>query len=130
MVIKTEKAAKRKLWWAIAAASLAGLLNGFLGAGSGVVLMFAIAALNENKGDGAARDNFATVIASVLPVSIVSTVIYIKSGAIDENIMGRFALPAIIGGIAGAFLTDRLDTKILRLVFAVVVFIAGVNMMR
>lgn len=128
MVIKTEKTAKRKLWWAIAAASLAGMLNGFLGAGSGVVLMFAIAALNADKGGEAARNNFATVIASVLPVSVVSTIIYMKNGALNEDIMGRFALPAVFGGVVGAFLTDKLDTKILRLVFAVVVIVAGVNM--
>ena len=129
MLIKTEKKAKTKLWWTIFAASLAGILNGFLGAGSGVVLMFAIAALNADKGEGAARDNFATVIASVLPVSVVSTIIYMKNGAINEDIMGRFAFPAALGGIVGAFLTDRLNTKILRLVFAIVVIIAGVNMM-
>ncbi len=130
MVIKIEKAAKIKLGWAIIAACLAGLLNGFLGAGSGVVLMFAIAALNSDKNDNAARDNFATIIASVLPISLVSTIIYIKNGTINENVINRFALPAVAGGFIGAFLTDKLDAKILRLIFAVVVIIAGFNMIR
>ena len=130
MEIKVEKKAKKKLLWAIFTGISAGFLNGFLGAGSGVVLMFAIAALNSDKSSEAARDNFATVVACVLPLSVVSTVIYSMKGAASEALVGRFALPGAVGGIIGAFLTDKLDTKILRLVFAVIVIVAGVNMMR
>ena len=61
-------------------------------------------------------------------MTIISTLVYVKSGGINEDIVGRFALPAVAGGMLGAFLTDRLNTKILRLVFAIVVIIAGINM--
>ncbi|MBR6651130.1 MAG: sulfite exporter TauE/SafE family protein [Clostridia bacterium] len=130
MQIKIEKNAKKKFVFAIITGIAAGFLNGFLGAGSGVVLMFAIAALNPDKSEEASRDNFATVVACVLPLSVVSTAIYVSKDAASGELVGRFALPAAIGGIIGAFLTDRLNTKILRLAFAVVVIIAGVNMIR
>ena len=130
MQIKIEKTAKKKFIFAIITGIAAGFLNGFLGAGSGVVLMFAIAALNTDKSDDASRDNFATVVASVLPLSLVSTAIYVSKDAASASLVGRFAIPAAVGGILGAFFTDRLNTKILRLVFAVIVIIAGVNMMR
>ncbi len=130
MLIKVEKSVKKKILYTTLTGSAAGFLNGFLGAGSGVLLMFVIAAMNPDKSDDASRDNFATVIACVLPISIVSTIIYIKSGAVGEDIIGRFAIPAAIGGLIGAVLTDRLNTKILRIVFAVIVVIAGINMMR
>ena len=71
MRILIEREAKKKLSWAILTGVLAGFLNGFLGAGSGVVLMFAVAALNSDKSEGAARDNFATVVACVLPLCLV-----------------------------------------------------------
>ncbi len=128
MHIKIEKKAKRKLLLAILSGIAAGFLNGFLGAGSGVVLMFAVAALNSDKSEEAARDNFATVVACVLPLSLVSTAIYISKDAASGELVGRFALPAVAGGLFGAILTEKLNTKILRLVFAVVVIIAGVNM--
>ena len=51
MQIKIEKNAKKKFVFAIITGIAAGFLNGFLGAGSGVVLMFAIAALNPDKTD-------------------------------------------------------------------------------
>jgi uncharacterized membrane protein YfcA len=129
MRIKIESKAKKKLMWAILTGVAAGFLNGFLGAGSGVVLMFAIAALNPDKSEEAARDNFATVVACVLPLCIVSIIIYIMQGAASGALVGRFALPGVIGGIIGAFLTDRMNTKILRFVFSVIVMIAGINMM-
>ena len=125
-----EKTAKQKLIFAVITGIAAGFLNGFMGAGSGVVLMFAIAALNNDKSEDAARDNFATVVACVLPLSLVSTAIYVSKDAASAELVGRFALPAAAGGLIGAFLTDKLNTKILRLVFAVVVIVAGVNMMR
>ncbi len=128
MKIKVEEKSRKKLIWAIITGVSAGFVNGFLGAGSGVILMFAIAALNSDKSEAASRDNFATVVACVLPLSVVSVVIYVMKGAANEELVGRFALSAVAGGIIGAFLTDRLNTKILRLVFAVVVIIAGVNM--
>lgn len=130
MRIPIEREAKKKLKWAILTGVAAGFLNGFLGAGSGVVLMFAIAALNPDKSEEASRDNFATVVACVMPLCIVSIIMYLLQGATNGALVGRFALSGVVGGIIGAFLTDRLNTKILRLVFAVVVIIAGVNMMR
>ena len=130
MQIKVEKKTKRKIILAIIIGAAAGFINGFLGAGSGVLLMFAIAAFNPDKSEEAARDNFATVVACVLPLSVVITVIYVMKDAASGELVGRFAIPAAIGGIIGAYLTDRLNTKILRLAFAVLVIIAGVNMMR
>lgn len=129
MRIQIEEEAKKKLVWAILTGVAAGFLNGFLGAGSGVVLMFAIAALNPDKSEDSARDNFATVVACVLPLCIVSIIIYVMQGTAIGELVGRFALWGVIGGIIGAFLTDRLNTKVLRLVFAVIVIVAGVNMM-
>lgn len=126
------KISKRALWL-LACATVtgvaAGFINGFLGAGSGVLLMYMTAFFNMNKGKDASRDNYATVVACVLPLSVVSVVIYTVKGAADGALVGRFALPAIIGGVLGALLTEKLDPKVLRIAFAVVVIIAGINML-
>ena len=126
--IEIEKKAYRNILIAVLTGAGAGLINGFLGAGAGVLLMFVIAAMNPVKNEGASRDNFATVVACVLPLSIVSVIIYTVKGAASGELVGRFALPAVIGGVLGAFLTDKLKTGVLRLIFAVVVIIAGINM--
>ena len=128
MKIKVEGRAWRRLAVAALVGVAAGFLNGFLGAGSGVLLMFAIGWLDPRRDSSAARDHFATVVACVLPLSVVSVVIYTMKGAADAEAVGRFALSAIMGGAVGGFLTDRLDPKILRIVFAIIVVVAGVNM--
>ncbi len=128
MKIKVEGRAWKGLTVAVLVGMAAGFLNGFLGAGAGVLLMFAIGSLNPRRDGAASRDNFATVVACVLPMSVVSVVIYTMKGAADGELVGRFALPAVIGGVLGAYMTEKLDPKVLRIIFAVIVIIAGINM--
>ena len=128
MRIRVEKKVLLKASAAAAVGAAAGFINGFLGAGSGVLLMYMTAIFNKSKEKNASKDNFATVVACVLPLSAVSVVMYTAGGAADGELVGRFALPAIIGGVAGAYLTERLDAKVLRMIFAGVVIIGGINM--
>ena len=126
MKIEVEKKAVGRLLLVLAVGALAGFVNGFLGAGAGIVLMYAYGAMN--RGEEKQRDNFAMTVATVVPISIVSVAIYASKGAVNEEAAGRFLLPAVIGGLLGGYLTDKLNTKVLRLVFSVIVIVAGVNM--
>ena len=128
MKIRVERRALLMAAAAAATGALSGLINGFLGAGSGVLLMYTVALFNSVGGRDASKDNFATVVACVLPLALVSVVTYTRGGAADGALVGRFAIPAILGGVLGAMLTERLDAKILRIIFGVVVIIGGINM--
>lgn len=107
---------------------LAGFINGFLGAGGGLILLWIFGKLNKDKGEGAVRDNFASVVMTVLLLSVVSAVTYSHTSSLDTTALFSLALPGMAGGIAGAYLTDRLDTKIIKLAFSIIIVIAGVNM--
>ena len=126
-MIRKEKSAKRFLLCA-SVGILAGFINGFLGAGAGLILLWIFGRMNPEKGDGAVRDNFASVVMTVLLLSVVSSVTYSHSASLDTTSLLSLALPGMIGGIAGAYLTDRLNTKILKLAFSVIIVIAGINM--
>ena len=103
----------------------AGALNGFLGSGGGIVLLFAYRRLTkENE-----RDAFASVVATVLPLSAVSAVIYSSRGMGNAGETVRYILPAVLGGVCGAYLTDKLNTAVLRKIFAFIVTVAGINML-
>lgn len=128
MKIKIERSVWRRMGALAAVGAAAGFLNGFLGAGAGIILMYAFGALN--RGEESARDNFAMTVATVLPLSMVSVAVYASKGAVSASAVGRYMVPAVVGGIIGGILTDKVNTKILRLVFAVVVIIAGINMLR
>ena len=107
----------------------AGAINGLLGAGGGVVLLYVFAALLRRRGDkDSGKDAFAGVIAVILPVSLMSALSYARRGNIDMDKMQVLVIPAIVGGIVGAYLTDKLPVKIIRGVFAALVIISGVRM--
>lgn len=108
-------------------AIFAGIVNGFLGTGGGIVLMFALS-LIPNSDDTSTRDRFATVIAVILPLSLVSVLTYGKS--VDLSAASPYIVPGIIGGVAGALLLDKLSVKIVKRLFAAMVIWAGISFLR
>ncbi len=105
----------------------AGIINGFLGSGGGIVLIFAMSALVAMPEDTAAKSRFATAVASILPMSAISVYFYARSGALDIRSALPFLFPAAIGGVAGAAIMNKLSPKILKLVFSILMVWAGVR---
>ena len=88
----------------IVAGGLAGLLNGLFGAGGGLVLVPLL--INWLKLEEKAA--FATSVAIILPLSIVSyTLFCIQGGNVWKD-----ALPYLIGGIVGGLLSIKLFRNI------------------
>lgn len=106
------------------AALLGGIVNGFLGTGGGIVLMLALG-LIPAADDSSVRDRFATVIAVILPLSVISAVTY--GNKLNFDAASKYILPGILGGIAGGFLLDKLSVKIVKRLFSLMVIWAGVN---
>lgn len=109
------------------AAILAGVVNGFLGTGGGIVLMFVLSSLAEHE-SLEPKDRFATLIAVILPLSLISLVSYMDK--IDITMLSPYLLPGVLGGFAGALLLDKLDVKIVKRLFALMVIWAGYNFLK
>lgn len=106
---------------------LAGIVNGFLGTGGGILLMAALAFLPTNS-DSSVRDKFSQVIAVILPLSLISVISY--GEAISLKSASPYIIPGIIGGVCGAFLLDKLSVNIIKKLFAVMIIWAGINFLR
>ena len=105
--------------------ALAGLVNGLLGAGGGIITVFGIGKiLGETLKEK--NDIFATALCVMLPVSAVSCIIYAAKGHIRTEGFGVFVIPAIVGGAVGGFLLGRLDSLAVKKIFAVLVVISGI----
>lgn len=87
----------------------------------------AVLSLGEGEGD-VGKDTFASVVAVMLPVSLISAISYGAAGNVSMKEMQILTLPAIVGGIIGAYLTDKLPTRVIRGIFAVLVIVSGVRM--
>ncbi len=106
---------------------LSGLINGLLGAGGGILLVRFIGKIVGAESDE--KDVFATALATMLPLSVVSTFAYIIKGSMIEFDIAPIFLPAVVGGVGGALLLNVIDTRLLRLVFSALVVFSGINML-
>lgn len=115
---------------------LAGVMNGLLGAGGGILLVFIMGAIlparSASPQDGAAldkRDVFANALAAMLPVTAVSVISYAARGDIHLEGAETYIFPAVIGGIGGAWLLDKLRFETVRSLFSFIVIISGITML-
>ena len=104
---------------------IGGALNGFLGTGGGILILFMLNFLTKNE----KRDNFVTCALAVIPISLVGSFAYFGAGSVDFSMLSRSYLPAITGGILGAFLFERLKVSFLNLIFGALVIYSGVSML-
>ena len=105
----------------------AGVANGLLGAGGGIIIVWILQkAIGDLTGDS--RDVFANALAIMLPISAVSAISYAASGSMPTNDISRFILPAILGGIVGAYLLDKISMDSVRVLFCVLVVLSGIIM--
>jgi uncharacterized membrane protein YfcA len=74
------------------------------------------------------RDRFAQTLAVMLVMSVVSAFFYGSKGYISLSTCRRYLIPAIVGGMTGAALLDRIKLNWLKKIFAVIVIWAGIVM--
>ena len=96
---------KQTKWFPCAlSGAAAGFVNGFFGAGGGMIdvpLLVLRVGLEDKKA-------FSSAISIILPLSIVSLVIYAKDGALEV----KTALPYLLGGAGGGVLAGLLFKKV------------------
>ena len=86
-------------WRYLLAGGLAGLTNGFFGGGGGSVLVPLLTRCCKLS----QRQAFATSVAVILPLCVLSVGVYLTRGGLDV----RTALPYLVGGTAGGWLGGK-----------------------
>ena len=122
-----EEGMKSKGWRAVMIGFWAGILNGLLGAGGGIILVRSAGKILPRECcDG--RDVFANALCVMLPSSAVSAIAYVIRGSVGGIDFSPFILPAVIGGVGGGMLLSVIDTRLLRLIFSALVVWSGFSM--
>ena len=103
---------------------LAGLISGLFGAGGGMILVPAFSMLNKME----EKTSRATSIFCILPLVVVSCIIYMKNQYTDWNIGIKSAIGGIIGGVVGSILLKKLNNQILNILFVIFLIYVSIRM--
>lgn len=101
-----------------------GFANGIFGGGGGMIL---VPMLTEYLGMEE-KCAHATAILIILPLSVVSGLLYAVFGCFDVKFGFYVALGVTVGGALGALLLKRLSLKYVKAVFYALMFFAGIRM--
>lgn len=105
----------------------AGFINGLLGAGGGILVVFGLRLLFGKKISNV-HSFYASAIAVMLPLSALSAWQYARRGNLPSVSFGTLILPAILGGILGAWLLQKIAPRYMNRIFSAAVLIAGLFM--
>lgn len=114
----------RKKWWGVLGGLGAGVINGLLGAGGGMVVVPLLSAMGVRD-----KRSHATALMVIVPLSAVSAVLYLVQGRVSF----ADALPWLPGSLLGAYWGSRLMPKIatgwLKLLFGGLMLWGGVRLL-
>ena len=102
-----------------------GFINGFFGGGGGMICvptLTNIVGLKEKKAH-------ATAILIMLPLCVVSFVVYVVSRPIDMMTTLKVTLGFVAGGGIGALLLKNIKNVVLNIIFAVVIIASGIKLL-
>ena len=102
----------------------AGFLNGLVGAGGGIITVW----LLRKIGKISTKESHATSIAIILPLSVLSSILYLWGGHFDFMSALIFIPGGIVGAILGAICLKKIDTDLLRRIFGIVILISAGRM--
>ena len=122
-----SEAKKRSMLFALAGI-LSGIVNGLLGTGGGILTVLFLSKIYALEKIYSTKDVFAITLCSSLIMSAASLVFYLSEGFFDLSQGAPYMLAAIFGGAFGAFLLDRLNSKTMKVIFALLVVWAGISM--
>ncbi|NLN14949.1 MAG: sulfite exporter TauE/SafE family protein [Tissierellia bacterium] len=108
----------------MAIGAAAGLLNGLFGSGGGTIVVPALVFIMKLKDYKA----HATAIPIILPLSIISVIIYL----LNNKVPIKIALMVMVGGLMGSYIgakfLNKIPVKYLRKIFGSVIIYTALRM--
>ena len=102
-----------------------GFINGLFGGGGGMIAVpiFEKYLRMENK------QAHATAIAVILPISLITSIVYLICGSFDFSIGLWCTAGVVIGGSLGAILLNKLKSDLIGKIFALVMLVSGIKLL-
>lgn len=115
---------KKKTWIASLGGLFAGALNGLLGAGGGMIIVPVLGKTGLEP-----KKAHATSVCIILPICIVSSILYLTSGRVQISDATPYLLWGVLGSIIGSFLLTKINDVWLKRIFGALMIWAAVRML-
>lgn len=100
-----------------------GAVNVTLGAGGGMLAVPFYRKIGMDQ-----KQSQVNAVATILPISIISTIIYLINGNVNLRDTYVFLFSGLFGSIAGTFLIKKISNKYLTMFFALFMIWAGARL--
>lgn len=112
-----------KKWKYVAAGALAGAANGLFGSGGGLFLVPMLAGWVKMK----EKKAFASSVAVILPLSVLSAAVYWLKGAMDFTLAWPYLLGGFLGGAVSGKIFKKVPVLWLRRGFGLLIIYGGIR---
>ncbi len=120
-----EKDERKNKAHCVLTGAIAGFINGLFGGGGGMIVVPLLSYFFKME----SKKAHATAILIILPMSIVSGLLYASSKSLDLALTIPTAIGVTAGGVLGAFALSKLSNKWVSVIFSVVMAAAGIKML-
>jgi uncharacterized membrane protein YfcA len=100
-----------------------GTINILLGAGGGMLTVPLYKKFGMEQ-----KEAQINAVATILPITIISSIIYLINGNVNLSDTYIFLLPGLLGSLVGSILIKKLSNKALSLTFSLFMIWAGVRL--
>lgn len=107
----------------IVSAILIGTVNAVVGACGGIIAVESLRYIGISQ-----KKAHATAISIILPLSVISVIMYLYKGYVNFTDSLLYIIPGTIGAVVGAELLVKIKNNLLNKAFAVFMIYAGVRM--
>jgi uncharacterized membrane protein YfcA len=101
-----------------------GIINGFFGSAGGIVAVEAMERQHTEE-----KQAHATALIVILPITVLSSFLYIRAGYFVWDACLFTAIGALAGGVLGALFLQKANVRLINMLFTVIIFITGVRML-
>ena len=115
---------KKKTLYSVIFGFFIGVVNGFLGAGGG---MLAVPALKFSGIDE--KDAHRNAVAVILPLTLFSAILYLFRGSVSLSDALPFLPGGLLGALIGTFIMKKISNVWLARIFGGFMIFAGVRML-
>lgn len=121
--VKKEDA-KINIFLVVVFGLVVGFISGLFGGGGGMIAVPVLTSVLKKPQKVA----HATALLVILPVTIVSGILYSVLGNFDAKVVLPTTVGVVIGGILGAICLKRFSNNAIRIIFSIVMLFFGVKL--